>query len=95
MRVEVDTGALSTEGAGQTGLAGQILELQRAVHGARSAVGAAGDPQLSGAIDNCLSAWSESLAMLAGSVGGMGGNLTGAANAYAGTDQGAMPAGHP
>ncbi len=29
--------------------------------------------------------------MLAGSVEGTGGNLAGAANAYSGTDQGAMP----
>lgn len=91
MRIEVDPGALSAEGGGQTQLAGQILELGNALQTASSAASAAGDAQLTGAINDCLLAWSDSLAMLAGSVEGTGGNLTGAANAYSGTDQGAMP----
>lgn len=95
MRIEVDAGALTAEGAGQTQLAGQIMELQGVLRGATSAACAAGDPQLTGAINDCLAAWSDSLAMLAGSVEGMAGNLTGGASAYVGTDQGAMPGGKP
>jgi len=95
MRIEVDPGALSAEGTGQTQLAGQILELGSSLEAATSAACAAGDPQLSGAINDCLLAWSDSLAMLADSVEGTGANLSGAANAYSGTDQGAMPMGEP
>ena len=95
MRIEVEPGSLSAEGAGQTQLAGQILELGSTLQVASSAASAAGDPQLTGAINDCLLAWSDSLAMLAGSVEGTGGNLTGAANAYSGTDQGAMPSRAP
>jgi len=91
MRLEVDAGALSAEGGGQTQLASEITELAAALQGATSAACAAGDPQLTGAINDCLAAWSDSLAMLAGSVEGTGANLTGAANAYTGTDEGAMP----
>jgi len=91
MRLEVDAGALSAEGGGQTQLASQIRELAGAIQGATSAGCAAGDPQLTGVINDCLAAWSDSLAMLAGSVEGTGANLIGASSAYTGTDEGAVP----
>jgi len=81
MRIEVDTGALSSEGGEQTQLSGQIMGLASALQGATSAACAAGDGQLTGAINDCLTAWSDSLAMLAGSVEGTGANLSGAASA--------------
>jgi hypothetical protein len=95
VRIEVETGALSAEGAGQAQLAGQIVELGGELARASSAACAAGDPRLSGAITDCLASWSRSLSMLAGSVEGVGTNLDAAAGAYTGTDQGAMPAGAP
>jgi hypothetical protein len=93
VRFEVEAGTLSAEGAGQSQLAGQITELAGELARASSAACAAGDPRLSGAIDDCLASWSDSLSMLAGSVEGLSGNLGAAANAYTGTDVGAMPAG--
>jgi hypothetical protein len=92
VRIEVEAGALSAEGAGQSQLAGQIMELAGELGRASAAACAAGDPQLSGAINDCLATWSQSLSMLAGSVEGLGANLSGAAGAYTGTDLGAMPA---
>jgi Excreted virulence factor EspC, type VII ESX diderm len=95
VRIEVETGTLSAEGAGHSQLAGQIAELAGELARASSAACAAGDPHLSAAIDGCLATWSQALGMLAGSVEGLGTNLGGAANAYTVTDRGAMPAGAP
>lgn len=91
MRLEVEPGALTAEGGGQSELAGRILELAGELQSATSASCAAGEPHLSAAIDGCLAGWSQSLAMLAGSVEGLGANLNAAAGAYTGTDTGAMP----
>jgi hypothetical protein len=92
MRIEVESGALSGEGSGQTQLAGRIRELAGELGRASSASCSAGDPQLSWAIDECLATWARSLAMLAGSVEGLGANLDAASGAYTGTDQTVMPA---
>jgi hypothetical protein len=93
VRIEVEAAALDAESAGQSQLAAQIRELTGELGRASAAACAAGDPGLSGAIDDCLAAWSHSLAMLASSVEGLGTNLGGASGAYTGTDLGAMPPG--
>lgn len=75
MRIEVESGALSGEGSGQTQLVGRIRDLAGELSRASSASSSAGDPQLSGAVDECLATWARSLTMLAGSVEGLGANL--------------------
>ena len=92
-RIEVDPGQLYTAGARQSALAGQVTSLSGSLDAAgSSAAGAAGEPGAAAAIADCCTAWAASLLMLADSVGGLGGNLGAAGDAYANTDATTMPA---
>ena len=89
---EVEPGQLAAASGSQSHLAGRITELRGELARASTAACAAGDPALSAAITDCLASWSDSLTMLADSVEGGAGNLSAAATAYTGTDQGAVAA---
>jgi hypothetical protein len=93
-RIEVDPGQLHGASARQAGLAGQVMALSGSIQATGStAAGAAGQAGAGAAISDFAAAWSLSLQMLADSVGGLGGNLGAAGDAYAGTDANSVPAG--
>lgn len=92
-RIAVEPGQLHSAGGRQSALAEQIVAVCRPLEAtAQSAAGAAGNPAVSAAISDCAVAWSTSLALLAGSVSGLGANLGAAGAAYTSTDANAMPA---
>jgi hypothetical protein len=91
-RIEVDTGQLSVAGGRQAALAAQLAALCGPLEAAgEAAAGGCGEPAAAAAIADCAGAWSASLGLLAASVSGLGENLGAAADAYHGTDAGAMP----
>ena len=92
-RIAVETGQLHTAGQRQLALAEQVAAVCGPLEAAaQSAAGAAGEPAVSAAITDCAIAWSTSLALLSGSVSGLGGNVDAAGSAYTTTDANAMPA---
>ena len=91
-RFEVETESLSTASSEQLAIADRLRSIASGVDSAAmTAAGAAGEPAAMAAMSDFGTSWSQSLQLLAASVGDLGGNLGAAAGAYAGTDATAMP----
>ena len=91
-RFEVQPGQLFTASGRQSALAGQVAGLCGRVEAAgQSAADAAGETAASAAIADYAMAWSLSMRMLSGSIGGLASNVGAAGSAYETTDSGVMP----
>jgi hypothetical protein len=93
MRLEAQPEALASAGSTQSGIAAQLQELSGRLTTAADGASAAGTPALVEAMTGAIQSWQASLAMVAESVGGVGANLGGAAEAYTIVDESAIPAG--
>jgi hypothetical protein len=92
-RIEVDTGQLSAVATEEAAVAAQVIELRGRVEAlATQAASAAGHAGAGAAIGDCGLAWTTSLGGLANAVSGIATNMHAAADAYAQTDAGAIPA---
>jgi hypothetical protein len=93
MRMEAQPEALASAGSRQSAIAAQLQELSGRLTAAADGASAAGTPALAEAMTGAIQSWQASLAMVAGSVGGVATNLGGAAEAYTIVDETAIPAG--
>jgi hypothetical protein len=93
MRMEAQTEALSGAGSRQSGIADNVVELSGRLTAAAEGASGAGDPALAEAMTGAVQSWQASLAIVAGSIRGVGANLSGAAHVYTVVDETAIPAG--
>jgi hypothetical protein len=93
MRFEVQPQALSGQAPQISRQGGQLAELAGELRGLVGVAGAAGSPEAAAAVERFARSWSQSLLLLAGSVGALGAATGEAAAAYTAVDTTVMPAG--
>ena len=93
-QIEVQPGALSAASARQHATGGSLRDLAGLLQATgHQAAAPAGDAGAAGAAGECGTAIGSAVAALGDVVGSHAGNLACAADAYTGTDAGAIPAG--
>jgi hypothetical protein len=93
MRFEVARQALYEQAPAIDREGGRLAELAGEVRGVAGVAGATGSPEAAAAVERFARVWSESVRLMADSVGALGAATGAAATAYTATDAGAMPAG--
>ena len=93
MRFEVQPQALTGQAPVISRQAGQLAELAGGVRGLTGVAGATGSPEAAAALERFARIWSESVLLMAGTVGALGAATGSAAAAYTAVDAGVMPAG--
>jgi hypothetical protein len=93
MRFEVQPQALTGQAPVISRQGGRLAELAGEVRGLAGVAGATGSPEAAAALERFVRVWSESVLLLADTVGALGAATGSAAAAYTATDAGVMPAG--
>jgi uncharacterized protein YukE len=93
MRFEVEPQALTGQAPQISRQGGQLAELAGEIRGLAGVVGATGSPEAAAAVERFARSWSQSLLLLADTVGALGAATGAAAAAYAAVDTTVMPAG--
>ena len=93
MRLEVQPQALTGQAPVISRQGGQLAELAGEVRGLAGVAGATGSPDPAAALERFVRVWSQSVLLMANTVGALGAATGEAAAAYTATDAGVMPAG--
>jgi hypothetical protein len=93
MRLEVEPQALTGQAPVISRQGGQLVELAGEIRGLAGVVGATGSPEAAAAVERFARTWTESVLLMADTVGALGAATGEAAAAYTAVDVGVMPAG--
>jgi hypothetical protein len=93
MRFEVEPQALTGQAPQISRQGGQLAELAGELRGLAGVAGATGSTEAAAAVERFAHIWSQSLLLMAGTVGALGAATGEAAAAYTAVDAGVMPAG--
>jgi hypothetical protein len=93
MRFEVEPQALTGQAPVISLQGGQLAELAGEVRALAGVAGATGSPEAAAAVERFARVWSESVLLMADTVGALGAATGEAAAAYTAVDTGVIPAG--
>jgi hypothetical protein len=92
MRFEVEPQALTGQAPVISRQGVQLAELAGEVRGVAGVAGATGSPEAAATLERFAGVWSESVLLMADTVGALGAATDAAAAAYTAVDAGVMPA---
>jgi hypothetical protein len=93
MRLEVEPQALTGQAPVISRQSGQLVELAGEIRGLAGVAGATGSPEAAAAVERFARTWTESVLLMADTVGALGAATGEAAAAYTAVDASVMPAG--
>ena len=93
MRLEVEPQALTGQAPVIGRQGGRLAELAGEVRALAGVAGVTGSPEAAAAVERFARVWSESMLLMAGTVGALGTATGSAAAAYTAVDAGVIPAG--
>jgi hypothetical protein len=93
MRLEVEPQALTGQAPVISRQSGQLVELAGEIRGLAGVAGATGSPEAAAAVERFAHTWTESVLLMADTVGALGAATGEAAAAYTAVDASVMPAG--